>query len=248
VEHARVRVGDRSPPTRGNAPEQQAEHALGVRRADGFETRVGVLVELGHEAPRVPDHPVAAAPRLHERLCVRVGVGAPGRSAYVQHEERRLEVLPRLHQLAADAPSRRGRLLEDGGRRLARRVVAEAPAVGERLAVGQATHVEGRSQLALEAHREKVRHCAPYAGRRAPVRQSRTGQARPARCISPRGPGVPRAGRERRASDVRRREAADAVSARRVRRSAPVSIEVALTASPRPPRSAARAPETLQKR
>ena len=72
------------------------------------------------------------------------------------------------------------------------RVVAETPAVGQDLPLGQTAHVERRRELALETHREKVGHAEPKAVPGAQLPSIGDGLSWPVRRISPRRPGLPR--------------------------------------------------------
>ena len=184
----RVGLAQAAPAPRREAREKLAEDALGVGRADGLEGGVGREVEALAQAAAMGEEPVTAAVAAREGLRVRVAELPPARAAHVQHEERRLEVLPGLDQLAADAAGRRRGLLQHLRGGLAAGVEPEAPPVGELRARVQAAKVERRRELPLEGHREEVRHRgAVYAiarRARAPDR-SRSASARRPRHDSP---------------------------------------------------------------
>jgi hypothetical protein len=163
-----VGVGEAAPALLDHAVHEVAEDLLGVGGADRLEDALVVGGQLADEAAGVAHHPVAAAPGPGEGLGVGVAVGAPGRVADVQHEQRRLEVLPGPGQLAADRALRRRRFFQYDGRRLAAGVIAEPPAIGQLVARGQAAQIERGGQLALERHGEEVGHRAQPSKCRPP--------------------------------------------------------------------------------
>ena len=155
---ARVGLAQALPAPLGEAVHQLAEDELGVGGAHRLEGSPGPQLEPVAQRPGVAEEPVAPPPGPQEGLGVGVGDGAPGGPPHVQQEDGGLEVLPGLDQLGADRAAGRRRLLEHGRGRLAARVVADAPAVGRDLALGQAAEIEGRRELAFEGHREEVGH------------------------------------------------------------------------------------------